>query len=196
MGMGNKPNKADPITEKDEEKLWNSGALGHHSPKALRNSIWYLTTKCFGLRGRQEARTLKWGDLEIKQDDEGEKYVQFSERQTKTRQGDNKNERAFPPKMWQNKTNPTRCPIFLLNEYARHRPHSMCHDDAPFYLVINYKRLPDSECWYSRMPMGRNELGKIMRECAKRAELTGKVTNHSVRKTCCSNLIPQGSPQL
>ena len=106
--------QADPISDEMEEQLWESGAMGDHSPEALRTTLWYLTTKYQGLRGRQEARQLKWGDLVRREDHDGEIFIEFSERTTKTRQGDTNVERAFRPKMWENKENPQRCPIRLL----------------------------------------------------------------------------------
>ena len=40
QGYGNKPNRADPLTEKDEQQLWGKGHLGFHTPQALLNTVW------------------------------------------------------------------------------------------------------------------------------------------------------------
>ncbi len=54
----------------------------------------------FGLRGCHEHLQLKWGDAELKQDENGE-YLEFNERSTKTRQETAKNNvRPFHPKMF------------------------------------------------------------------------------------------------
>ena len=89
-----------------EEQLWESGAMGEHSPKALRTALWYLTMKYLCLRGRQEARQLKWGDLVKKEDHDGEIFIEFSERTTKNRQGDTNVEWAFRLKVWENREIP------------------------------------------------------------------------------------------
>ena len=53
------------------------------------------------MRPGQEQRDLCWGDLELKTNADGLRYVKFStERQTKTRTGENtKNVRESKPKM-------------------------------------------------------------------------------------------------
>ena len=40
-----------------------------------------------------------------------------------------------------------------------------------------------------RSPLGENEIGKFLSTTAKNASLQGRVTNHSVRKTCISRLF-------
>ena len=46
------------------------------------------TSMHFGLRGGKEQRDLKWGDITLKIDYRGKKYLEYStERQTKTRPG-------------------------------------------------------------------------------------------------------------
>ena len=145
-------------------------------------SLWYLTTKCLGMRGRQESRQLKWGDFTRKTDDHGNDYLEFNERTTKTRQGLG-DSRSFNPKMWGNYRMPERCPLYLYSEYARHRPYDMREPEAPFYLGINHKRGPTASCWYQRQAMGKNTLGTIVKETAERAGIRGKFTNHSTRRT-------------
>ena len=75
--------QAEEISPEQEEKLWESGAFGAHSPRALRASLWYLTTKCLGMRGRQESRQLKWGDFTRKTDEWGNEFLEFNERTRK-----------------------------------------------------------------------------------------------------------------
>ena len=183
------------ISPEQEEKLWESGAFGAHSPRALRASLWYLTTKCLGMRGRQESRQLKWGDFTRKTDDHGNDYLEFNERTTKTRQGLG-DSRSFNPKMWGNYRKPERCPLYLYSEYARHRPYDMREPEAPFYLGINHKRGPTASCWYQRHAMGKNTLGTIMKDTAERAGIRGKFTNHSTRRTSISQLMSAEVPPV
>ena len=44
-----------------------------------------MTTKHFGLRGCDEHRRIKWGDVQLLTDVNGAEYLEYSERQTKTR---------------------------------------------------------------------------------------------------------------
>ena len=40
--------------------------------------------------------------------------------------------------------------------------------------------------WYKRQPLGENTLRAIMKNMAKRADLPGRKTNHSARKSTCT----------
>ena len=40
-----------------------------------------------------------------------------------------------------------------------------------------------------RAPLGKNEIGKLMKTAAQSAGLQGNFTNHTVRKTCISRLM-------
>ena len=45
-----------------------------------------------------------------------------------------------------------------------------------------------------RSPLGKNEISKFLSTAAKNAGLQGRVTNHSVRKTCISRLLNADVP--
>ena len=45
-----------------------------------------------------------------------------------------------------------------------------------------------------RSPLGKNEIGKFLPTAAKNAGLQGRITNHSVRKTCISLLLDADVP--
>ena len=192
-GLGNKPNKAEPLTPEEEDLLWSTGQMGTHSPRALRNAVWFSNTKYFGFRGNHENRQLKWGDIVYKTDSNGSKYLQFNERLAKTRQGNSAHMRAFDPKIWPC-DNEDRCPIKLYEAYMSHRPVEFNVPEAPFYLSINHKRRVTSVVWYSRMAVGEHELARIVPLMAKSAGIPGKKTNHSIRKTMCTNLLHAGVP--
>ena len=61
-----------PITEKDEELLWETGHLRLDGPESVLNTVWYFNTKLFGLRGQLEAHQLCWDDVTLKESEEGE----------------------------------------------------------------------------------------------------------------------------
>ena len=56
----------------------------------------------------------------MKVDENGDEYLEFNERNTKTRQGNGPHNRSFNSKAFQNKTNPNRCPV---NAYKLYRDH-------------------------------------------------------------------------
>ena len=139
-------------------------------------------------RARDESRKLKWGDIVLQTDSEtGKEFLIWkSERGSKTRRG-NGDKRAFNPTT--QATNNELCPVFYYKEFKSHRPEEMNSADSPFYLAINYRRRPGSNVWYMRAPLGKNEIGKLMKTAAQSAGLLGNFTNHTVRKTCLSRLM-------
>ena len=54
MGKGKKKNKADALTETEEEQLWSRRALGDSSPRTLNYTIFFILSQQFGTRGCQE----------------------------------------------------------------------------------------------------------------------------------------------
>ena len=48
---GNKPNRAQPITDSELDILYEANLLGGSSPEALLNSMWFNNSVHFGLRG-------------------------------------------------------------------------------------------------------------------------------------------------
>ena len=53
----------------------------------LLNPVWLNNTIHFGMRGCREHRDLCWGDVKLCKDAQGNEYLVYNERQTKTRSG-------------------------------------------------------------------------------------------------------------
>ena len=53
--IGSKKRQAEPLTEEEEEELlWKSDQLGHHSPQALVDTMFFMCGIYFALRSGQE----------------------------------------------------------------------------------------------------------------------------------------------
>lgn len=89
LGKGNKPKAADPLEDTHIQKMFDSGTLGDSRPSSLIHSLWLLCTTNFGMRTGQEVHSLRWGDVQCKEDEIGEYLIYDTERQTKTRTGAN-----------------------------------------------------------------------------------------------------------
>ena len=50
-GKGKLPNQSRSLTREEEEALWENGQLGNSSPWSLLNTMWWLFSQHFGLRG-------------------------------------------------------------------------------------------------------------------------------------------------
>ena len=80
---GKRPNRS----KEEEEVLWQNGQLGRDTPQALLNTMWWLLTWHFGLRGRQEHHQTKVEDFTLQHDYDGNEFLTFAEGPTKMRQG-------------------------------------------------------------------------------------------------------------
>lgn len=121
-------------------------------------------------------------------------YLYFNaERSTKTRSGIKSSDvRPVPPRAFAATEKKNFCPVFVYKEYQKHRPVDMCNEESRFYLrpIVN----PSTNIWYSKQVIGKDKLGKIMKEMAKEGNLEGRKVNHSGRKTFATTLIQNGNP--
>ena len=188
-GRGKRPNKARNLTKEEEELLWKENKFGSTTPEALVNTMWWLLTQHFGLRGRQEHHDMKADDFQLCKDDNGVEFVQFTEGQTKTRQGGlHTKHRDFQPRMFA--VGGERCPVALFKQFVSRRPQKL-KTTGPFYLSIKTNRRPDDNVWFKAQPMGENKINDMMKSIVADTILESsdkKFTNHSARKTVVSKL--------
>ena len=113
-------------------------------------------------------------------------------RDTKTRTGEGNSTRAFKQKQFSIENDAENCPVNAYKTFRSHRPESMNNPDSPFYLAIKYNRKPNGTELYKRQPLGENTLRAIMKNMAKQADLPGRKTNHSARKSTFTKLLHAG----
>ena len=176
-GNGNKKNRAQPLTIEEEEKLWETKQMGPDNPWSLNRALWFLLSKSFGFRGVDESYKLKWGDVELKEEN-GECLLEYTERSTKTRTGADSDARAYQPIAFENKEQPQRCPVALYRQLSLVRPPLMSNADAPFYLQPNNSGWKEGH-WFKNMILGRNKLSEMMKTMCQAANIQGKKTKHS-----------------
>lgn len=188
-GRGKRPNKARQVSQEEEEILWMNESLGSKTPESLIQTMWWLLTQHFGMRGRQEHHSMRMEDFRITKGDDGIEYVEFEEGPTKTRQsGLSSKPRQFIPRMFQ--TGGERCPVQLFREYIKRRPQHLKHS-GPFYLSIKNNRRANDDIWYKVLPMGVNKINSMMKEIISGTSLESsdkKFSNHSARKTVVSKM--------
>ena len=195
LGKGNKPNATRPLTDQEVNYLYDTGYFGIENPTSLQRTVWWIITKHFGQRARNEARQLKFGDIKLETEFEsGSEYLVWDiERCTKTRTGECPmgHKRAFKPKAFENKTD--RCPVKIYKIFVSHRPPTMLLDQSPFFLGVRYRLDFKSDVWYLNKPLGKNSIGDFLSKASKILPQSScssrKVSNHSARKTCITNLL-------
>ena len=72
-----------------EERLWDLGLLGDHTPQLLLDTLFYYTGLYFALRGGEEHRRLRHDPAQIKlfEPVTGDSYLEYTEDISKTNQG-------------------------------------------------------------------------------------------------------------
>ena len=103
----------------------------------------------------RESRKLKWGDISLIMDatTKNEVLLRTGERGSKTSHGESA--RAFNPTA--QATSNERCPVKYYKSYTSHRPEERLKLGSPFFLAINHRRKAQSQIWYSKAPLGKNE---------------------------------------
>ena len=136
-GRGNRPLAAEAISV-----LYESNILGISSAEALINTVWLMNSIHFGLRGCDEHRQMCWSDVKLLRDTDGTEYLDYCERQTKTRSVEEpRNIRPVKPKAFARPDGPPeKDPVFVYKFYSEKRPSSMQTVEAPYYLGINHSK--------------------------------------------------------
>ena len=110
-------------------------------------------------------------------------YLEFNERETKTRSGNNpRNVRGIAPKMCAVPNN-KKCPVKAYKVYAEKWPAGIKTNDAPFYLAVNNVKSGSVKPWFKKAQVGVNKLNTLMKTMAPKAGLRPIFKNHSGRKT-------------
>ena len=80
-GLGSKKRQAEPLTEREKEMLWESKQLGHHSPKALLDTMLFMCGIYFALRSGQEHRALRHHppQIELVEKDQVRAFLRYTE---------------------------------------------------------------------------------------------------------------------
>ena len=81
-GKGNTPNAAEVITDEEVNILYMKKLLGITTAQVLPNTLWFMNSIHFGLRGCDEHRQMTWEDVQLIRDVNGTEYLEYSERQT------------------------------------------------------------------------------------------------------------------
>ena len=85
-----------------------------------------------------------------------------------------------------------QCHVSLLDKYLSTVPESAKTNDI-FY-VRSLVKLPESEDapWLTSVPVGENQLSKMVKEMCAQAEIKGNKTNHSLRASGITSLFRAG----
>ena len=190
--IGSKEKQAEPLTEQEEEILWEKGLLGDATPQTLLDTIVFMNGLYFALRSGSEHRALRLVPPQIEvSEKKGERpYLLYTEDTSKNRPGGLKG-RKMKLKVVRhhaNTENPDRCFVRHFKLYRNQCPHDQ--PEGAFYLKPLSK--PTPTCWYSKQPLGHNKLAQTVGRLCERAGVQGYKTNHSLRVTNATRLYASG----
>ena len=192
-GIGSKHRQAEPLTEKEEELLWSTGQLGHHTPQALVDTVFFMCGIYFALRSGHEHRALRFhpSQIELVERPDQRAFLRYTEDLSKNNPGGLKG-RTRKPKVvthHESSDNPSRCFVRLYKLYISKCPQ--LRPKEAFYLKP-LRALTNDTCWYSSQPMGHCTLAGTVARLCKAAGITGYRTNHSLRATTATRLYQAG----
>ena len=170
-GLDNKPNAAQPVETEDFEKMWSSGAIGLQNPRTVLHVVWWKNVTHLGMRGVKEQHDCQVSDFNMT-----EQYIEYKERQTKNRHGDeptaSKRARKYNNKIWRTDGG-ERDPHRAFIEYVGHRPKG---DNVPGNFYLSPVDNPKSDVWYKMVSTGRNTLA-----CRVLRPLPPRTANSQIR---------------
>ncbi|XP_053316502.1 uncharacterized protein LOC128484207 [Spea bombifrons] len=185
IGKGNHPNQAEPLTEREIELLYSTGTIGLHNPSALLHMLFFNIGLHFSLR-TMEQHNLKWGDITLKADSRGRKYLEHIKKLAPGRSsGKLHPNQTMRMQIYESPEQPERDVVKAYEKYSVERPVKMKCKDAPFYLTPQPDCRPGYACWFKNLPMGECRIRSIMKNLKAAAGLSPekKITNHSPMKT-------------
>ena len=176
--------------------LWENNILGCTNPRQLINTLLYFFGLHFSLRAAQEHRDIEYGEnsqVKLLKSQNGEEYLQYTERISKNRKFGLKCTRLIPKTTYiYPAENPLRCPINIYKKYIQHRPESSGKaGNAAFYLAII--DTPKTNTWFKSSPMGIHSLQSATKRMLSQVD-SGYFTNTSLRRTCQNRLLHSGLP--
>lgn len=186
-----KPKSA--ITKSDLEKVYENfliPGLEKGDVKILQLKVFFDLVYLMGRRGREGLRKLQKDWFAIKQDEEGNEYVEIVVNEvTKKNQGDVMSARKC---MIDDDSNPMfaqpgsdRCPV---NSF--HHCISLLNPKInDFFQHVNVKKQK-----FDAAPVGIHTINSWMPLISKEAKLSQRYTNHQIRKTSTTGMWREGRP--
>ncbi len=189
-------NSSDPITQDEEDRLWDEGILGKDEPDVLHDIIMYLVGLTFALRGSREQCALRCPGFEpqilVKRNDDGVEYLEYHEDlHTKTNQG-GLTSRKVTPKVVRayGHTNIERNIVRLYKKYVSLLPQDPKSPALYKYSLARGRR--SGHMWFTDKPLGINTVMKTVKSMMNKIGAEGHFTNHSLRVSAATRMFSSG----
>lgn len=193
-GIGADSKHTESISNEEEDTLWSSGVLNVSSGQGLLRAVFYYNGKCLCLRGGEEHRQLRLSQL--KRASDPDRYT-YSENSSKNRKGGVAQMRVEHKTVTSIKDPEagSRCHVFLLDLYISKLPKEAIEKDIFYCRPLPSTPSNSLKPWFTAVPVGRNQLTKMVHSICEEAGIGGNKTNHSLRVTGASALFDAGVPE-
>ena len=176
------------IPYSDLEKILAVDAFNIQNPEELQMKVFFDLQYFFARRGRENLRNLKPSHFKTGIDDAGVRYVEMAINES-TKNHPTTDDNIQKHRMYETKE--PNCPVHSFNLYI-----SKLEPQSPqFYCKrkTGEKFHPSSdEIWYTKVPLGINTLGNMMKKISNKLNLSDTFTNHSIRATVITVLSKNG----
>ena len=192
-GIQTAPKRAEPISECEEDILWEKGLLGTHSPQVLIDTLVFMSGLYFALRSGEEHRQMRFSSIQLVEKPGLTPYLVYTELASKNNPGGLKHRKVERKQVahYANTGHPDRCFVEVYKQYCIRRPKDV--SDDVFYLspISN----PKGTVWFKKSPIGIHTLSATVKRLCEKAGIHGYKTNHSLRVTAATRFFQKGTDE-
>ena len=179
------------ISLDQESQLFDRGILGEDNPEKLVYTVIYMMGLHLALWGGVKHTRLRHpgfdSQISIEIDDKQREHLVYkADPLQKNNQGGigcfNSTKTVYVYKA----SNTLRCPVCLFKKYVK----LLLNGKSCKKLYLHPKVKPTPSVWFCDQPLGNNKVTTAVKTICKKAGFVGKFTNHSLRATSASKVIP------
>ena len=98
-------------------------------------------------------------------------------------------------RQYENVKNPGKCHVKILDKYLSLILAEAKERDAFYLIPLPCKPQDQSMPWYSAVPVGKNQLGAMLKEMCQEAGVLGKYSSHNLRAGGATTIYQAGVPE-
>lgn len=166
LGKGSKkqPEPFGRLTLEKVNHLFSAHEMGPYTPMSVINTLCFLFIVHFRLRKAIDHKNLLWGDIKLKTNQNGKKYMIYEPVDVQNSIAHSKyDHHGNRLCIWEQPEIPERDPVAIYKLYEEKRPQNMKYENSPFYLGITSMQPIPLQSWYRTCAMGVNKLSDLVR---------------------------------
>ena len=203
-GRGTGCNAKRPVTQAHLAAALEIGSIGRNGPKPLATAAYFTMVMGMGCRTGAECYMIRNGDLTFGPLSERgvPQWIELAERITKTRKGNQGDERELTPRVFPDDEYPETCYVRTLVEYQKRKTPAQLKPDSPFFLTVNQRAVQDPgryQYWYYNGIMGVHTVKTLFTDALELAGIDCKVHKYSaisLRKSMLQSGVDCGVPDM